>query len=59
MTQQIKHYIISERLKYLVLGLVAGFFIGITEESYSRILIIVLVVAGFILSMYFWKKSKK
>ena len=55
--QKFKSYILSQRFKYLALGLIAGYFIGITQEPYNYIFILVFVFLAIVLSLYFNKKS--
>ncbi len=52
-----KNYILSQRLTYLTLGLVAGYFFGISED-YGSTFLVVFVVLGVILSFYFGRKDK-
>ncbi|MFH1840277.1 MAG: hypothetical protein ABH849_03950 [Nanoarchaeota archaeon] len=54
----IKSYVKSERLKYLALGLVAGFFIGLSQEPYRTWFIFIFVILAVIMGSWFWKKSK-
>ena len=56
--EKLKHYIKSERLKYLGLGLVTGFFIGMSQEPYRTWFIFIFVIIAVVMSTYFWKKAK-
>ena len=59
MTENIKRYILSQRFKYVTLGLVAGYFIALTQNPYRTIFIVAFVVIGTILSWRFSKNGRK
>ena len=48
--QSIKNYIISQRLTYLTLGTIIGYFIAQNQRPYDIILISIFTILGLILS---------
>ena len=51
--QSIKNYIISQRLTYLTLGTIIGYFIAQNQRPYDIILIFVFAILGLILSVIY------
>ncbi len=56
--QQPKNYLIGQRLTYLILGVVVGYFFSLNQQPIKNILFIVFVVIGTILAFWFRKKNK-
>ena len=54
--QKFKNYILSQRFKYLALGLIAGYFAGISGEPWRYILIIVFFFLAMFLSLWYGKR---
>ena len=52
-----KNYIISQRLSYLALGIVAGYFIAQNTKEVALWLIAGLVVAAIVLSEWFKRRK--
>jgi len=53
-----KKYIKSQRLTYLALGLVAGYFGGLGKDNYGDIIVLVIVVLAVGLSYWFGRRDK-
>jgi hypothetical protein len=51
-----ENYIKSQRVKYLTIGALAGFFIGLNGEPYRTPMIFAFVLIGLIVS---WRLSKR
>jgi hypothetical protein len=51
-----ENYIKSQRVKYLTLGALAGFFIGLNDEPYRTPMIFAFVLIGLVVS---WRLSKR
>ena len=56
--EKIGNYIISQRIKYLAYGLIAGFVIGLSPKPFSYITIVIFVVLAIILSYWHSRKAK-
>ena len=52
-----KNYIISQRLKYLTLGVLVGYFMARNEAPLRYYLLGFFVLFGIILTLYFSKKG--
>ena len=50
-------YIKSQRLTYLALGLVAGYFGGLAKDNYGDLIVLVIVVTATALAFWFGKKE--
>jgi hypothetical protein len=51
-----KNYIKSQRITYLTLGLVAGYFIMLNDEPIRTWMMFGFVVVGVALSILMWRK---
>jgi hypothetical protein len=53
-----KNYIKSQRLTYLVLGLVCGYFIMLNDEPLATWMMFGFVIVGVVLSLWMGKNGK-
>ena len=51
------NYIKSQRLTYLAMGLVAGYFGGLAKDNYGDLIVLVIVVLAVGLAFWFGRKE--
>jgi len=56
--KNLNNYIKSQRLTYFVLGIVSGYFAGLSHNNYGWLVALGLVVIATILAYWFGRKEK-